>query len=252
MIIAQISDTHISIEHEDGPRRTENLKSIIRTINDLDPLPDLVIHTGDLVNRGKPEEYELAASLLQALNIPFHPVPGNRDHRSLMKQALNRINCPLPSGEFLHYVIDDYPVRLIGLDTQSGLNNMGALCPDRLTWLQETLNLAPGQPTALFMHHPPFDILKAKDPFQFNRREDARKLEKIVTENSQIIRLFCGHAHRSDQVNFGGISATTIPSVATSLQKGTEEKIDDRHPPLFLHVFSPGKNAFTTGQKCVK
>ena len=252
MIIAQISDTHISVDHEDGPARAENLKAVIGALHALDPAPDLVIHTGDLVNRGKEEEYDLATTLLAPLRIPFYPIPGNRDHRGLMAGALKRIGCDLPGNGFLHYDIEGFPVRLIGLDSQSSLNNKGAFCQDRRAWLQNTLEQEKERPTALFMHHPPFDIVEAKDPFQFNEREDAQKLEEIIAANPQIIRLFCGHAHRSAHTSFGNRPATTIPSVATSLQKGTQDRMDDRRPPIYLHTYCTEQRAFTTVQHCVK
>ncbi len=55
MLIAQISDTHILAEDSDLPEaqpRAEDLRRCIVDINGLDPLPDVVIHSGDTVQTG--------------------------------------------------------------------------------------------------------------------------------------------------------------------------------------------------------
>ena len=56
MIIAQITDTHLSDVDAADPKfgvRAENLRACIADINDLDPLPDAVIHTGDITQHGR-------------------------------------------------------------------------------------------------------------------------------------------------------------------------------------------------------
>ena len=51
MIIAQITDTHLAAANAADPvfrARAENLRECIADINGLDPMPDAVIHTGDM------------------------------------------------------------------------------------------------------------------------------------------------------------------------------------------------------------
>ena len=79
MIIAQISDTHIDLDGPKGPARIRDLELCVDDINRLDPPPDAVIHTGDLVQNGSPAEYREAARILGALSRPLHVAAGNRD-----------------------------------------------------------------------------------------------------------------------------------------------------------------------------
>ena len=66
MIIAQISDTHIALDTPDADQRTRDLACSIADINALDPAPDLIVHTGDIVHNGAQDEYaQAAAALLQ-------------------------------------------------------------------------------------------------------------------------------------------------------------------------------------------
>jgi 3',5'-cyclic-AMP phosphodiesterase len=50
MIIAQISDTHLAVDTPDADRRSHELALTIADINALDPAPDLIVHTGDIVH----------------------------------------------------------------------------------------------------------------------------------------------------------------------------------------------------------
>ena len=52
MIIAQISDSHIDPNSDKLEDRLNNLLCVVDNINNLDPSPDLVIHTGDVVHNG--------------------------------------------------------------------------------------------------------------------------------------------------------------------------------------------------------
>jgi 3',5'-cyclic AMP phosphodiesterase CpdA len=128
----------------------------VEHLNRLDPRPDVVLITGDLVDTGKLEEYVLFRRLIASFAMPVYVIPGNHDEREAMRQALSDHYYLPKSGEFLHYVIDDYAIRLIGLDTTMPDQPRGELCVRRLTWLDERLSEASERPTVLFMHHPPF------------------------------------------------------------------------------------------------
>ena len=89
-------------------------------------------------------------------NVPRF-TPGNRDRRGGLRAALDGL-APLPEGEFLHYAVEDYPVRLVALDSVSAGDRKGAFRSQRLAWLDASLSREPQRPTILFMHHPPFDV----------------------------------------------------------------------------------------------
>ena len=60
MIIAQITDTHLAAADSGDPvfrARAENLRACIDDINGLDPMPDAVIHTGDMTQHGQAAEF---------------------------------------------------------------------------------------------------------------------------------------------------------------------------------------------------
>src|SRR6185437_3386987 len=167
MIIAQISDTHISLDAADAGCRAADLGRTLADINALDPAPDVIIHTGDVVHGGRREDYAAAASLLTTARAPVYIAAGNRDDRETLRQSLSRWVRPAFESGFLDYVIEDFPVRLIAVDTLSSASNKGDFSPERARRLTALIAAEPRRPTAVFMHHPPFVVSVGPDPLNF-------------------------------------------------------------------------------------
>jgi len=237
MIIAQISDTHILAKSSDlsvAASRAENLRRCIADINRQGV--DVVVHTGDSVQDGLAEEYAHLREILADLEAPLYLIPGNRDRHEALRQSLDQFSYLPKTGDFLHYVLEDLPVRLIALDSVVPGERKGVFCAKRLAWLEETLAREPDRPTLLFMHHPPFDI----EPHYvggYRRQREAEDLAALVSRHPQVKRLLCGHVHCLHREPWGGTLATTMPSVAVDLRKDVDEAIGDT-PLYFLHVAS--------------
>ena len=119
MLIAQISDLHIRPEHtlyKDVVNSNQMCLEATNHLNGLDRQIDLVLITGDIVDEGNVEEYTTAVALLSKLNVPYLVIPGNHDDRDNFRRAFSDHDY-LPSKGQLHYCMDDYPVRFIGLDS---------------------------------------------------------------------------------------------------------------------------------------
>src|SRR5579864_5239345 len=85
MIIAHISDTHLALDAADADRRTHDFARTIANINALDPAPDLIVHSGDIVHNGRMEEYAQAAAVLAQARAPVYVLPGNKDDRTNLR-----------------------------------------------------------------------------------------------------------------------------------------------------------------------
>jgi 3',5'-cyclic-AMP phosphodiesterase len=242
MIIAQISDTHITVDLPEGARRLEDLRRTVTTINALDPQPDVVIHTGDLVNRGKAAEYAAARSALDALRAPFFPVPGNRDDREGLRAHFVQRSCIDDGAPYVQYVVDEYAVRLVGIDTQSDRSQKGDFCEARAAALARTLAAQPERPTALFMHHPPFEVEGDPCSFQYETRQGLARVLETLGRGAPVIRVFCGHAHQAREADLGGVLASTVSSIAVDLRQGRDDPLRHTGPPRFqLHRFTPSQ-----------
>lgn len=220
MIIAQISDTHIDLEGADGAARLGYLERCVTAINRLAPLPDAVIHTGDLTQNGKPAEYEAAKRVLGALRCPVHVAAGNRDDRVALRAAFPAGRCLLPGTPFVQFSADALPVRLIAVDTLSDSGNQGDFCQTRADSLRAALAEDTTRPTAIFMHHPPFEVSESKYPRQFASWEAVERMGRAIEGGRHVVGAFCGHTHRDTAGRIGGVRISSMPSVAVDLRLG--------------------------------
>ncbi|MBI3451296.1 MAG: metallophosphoesterase [Rhodospirillales bacterium] len=220
MIIAQISDTHIDPDSPNAAERVRDLQRCVDDINRLDPAPDVVIHTGDLVHNGNAAKYQVAARILGALKRPLHVAAGNRDDRAAIRSIFAAGRDLLPGTPFVQYSVDAYPVRLIALDTLSDISNMGEFCDIRADSLRAALAEGGARPTAVFMHHPPFEVAESKYRWQFDSQEGIDRMRRALEGQSHVMRAFCGHAHRIAVGKIAGVPVSSTPSVAIDLRLG--------------------------------
>ncbi|MCW8916208.1 MAG: metallophosphoesterase [Magnetovibrio sp.] len=250
MLIAQISDTHIGGDMDknmpDGPDRIEMMKAFVSHIKGLDKKPDVILHNGDVVQGGAPELYETVRSVFDDIGVPVYFSVGNRDKRENLVTGLGTLGGAELVDGFLIYSIDDYPVRLIAMDTQHRELNIGTTCSVRLGALEKLLKQQPDKPTALFMHHPPFEVTTSKYPFQFDDPVLADAFLKLVSENKQIVHLFCGHMHREFGVELDTCFASCVPSLTPDNRLGDFED-NMKFAPLYqLHRWNADAGRFET------
>ncbi len=235
MIVAQLSDTHILSHDTDRPAAELRADCLARCVADINRLaPDAVVLTGDTVQHGRPDEYARLRDLLAPLAAPLHVIPGNRDDADGMRAAFPD-HAYLPQGNgFLHYVIEDFEVRLVGIDSTLASERKGRFCGERQEWLDGVLAAQPDRPTLLFIHHPPFDV---GDHYVggYRRAGEAAALESIVRRHAQVAGLLCGHVHWPVSRNWAGTEARIMPSVAADLRKGVDEAEVRGRPVYYLH-----------------
>jgi len=218
MLVAQLTDTHIkaggalAYQHVDT---AAFLRKAVDHINAFQPTIDAVIVTGDLVDMGRGEEYATTREIFERLTMPYYIVPGNHDHHNNLRAAFHT-HAHLQSDEtFIQYAIENFPIRLVGLDSTVEGQPHGVLSADRLAWLDETLKAEPQKPTLLFLHHPPFDIgIRHMDA---QKLQNANDLFSVLASHTQIRHIACGHAHRPVETSIQGISISIGPNAAHSV-----------------------------------
>ncbi len=245
MLIAQLTDTHVKIAGKLAYRTVdsaEKLRACVAHLAQLRPPPDVVLLTGDLVDMGNAEEYRRLREILAPLTMPLYVIPGNHDDRAVMRKAFAD-HAYLPAqGEFLQYVIDSHPLRLIGLDTVIPGEGGGELCERRIAWLGERLAEVPARPTVVFMHHPPFLTGLANMDRQNCRNGEA--LGALLERHRQVIRVLCGHVHRPIETLWHGVAASIAPSPSHSCALDLDPRASHdfvlEPPTCALHWWSEG------------
>jgi len=249
MIIAQITDTHIRIPGKLAYRRVDTAKHLaaaVAQVNRLDPAPDVVVMTGDLVDFAHPAEYEHLAALIAPLRAPVYLLPGNHDGRDPMRQGFPAHRY-LPREGFLNYAVEDWPVRLVAVDTLIPGEGGGEVCEERLAWLERTLAAAPQRPTVVMMHHPPFRTgISFMDGHGLKNSD---KFAAVIARHSQVERVIAGHLHRSIQCRVGGTVASTCPSpahqIVLDIRPGAPLGFAMEPPGYQLHVWYEGTGLVT-------
>lgn len=243
MIIAQITDTHIVPKRQvwNSLPQTQvesRLKLIVDNLNMLNPKPDAVLLTGDTVDEGGAEAYAHLKEILEPLSIPLYIIPGNHDSREEMRIAFQHEDY-MPREGFIQYVIDDYPVRLIALDTVVPNETWGLLCKERVNWLKYILQENKEKPTLIFMHHPLIEV--GNEVVDYVKCFVPDGFEDLIRSFPNIIGVVAGHNHKSSMALFGGTLCFVAPSVAPQFHLFRKEgddywsAIDLAHPSFTLY-----------------
>ena len=232
VLIAQISDCHIR-DHDSAFGRlvdtTETLSRVVDHLSALDPAPDVVLATGDLTDDGTPPQYAVLREKLAPIAEKVVPLPGNHDEGPAFRLAFADLLPGDLAADHCSYVIDHFPVRLVGLDTTLPGRHDGRFDPAREEWLNQTLSVD-DRPTAVFTHFPPFETgLKFMDQ---GGVADADRLRATIERHPQVRLLVAGHLHRPVQTTIGATLVSICPSTGNQLNL-------DLHPQHAAAVNEP-------------
>ncbi len=245
MIVAQLSDPHIV-----PARQTRCMTGSIpppfwrgRSARSTGStrLPDIVVITGDLVDQGRPAEYEHLRQLLSPLRMPVFVIPGNHDDREAAARQLSAATAICPASGFLNYLDRglsraDHRARY----ADPGRPSRRRLCADRLRWLDDTLaggaaaaDAGADAPSALCHRH------RLHGPLWHGGCR--RASPTVIARHPQVERILCGHLHRAIDRRFAGTVAGTAPSTAHQIRLNLSAEAPLRftfEPPGYqLHVW---------------
>jgi len=139
------------------------------------------------------------------------------------------------ANEFIEYAVEDYPIRLIIVDTKSATSNKGDFCPERVRRLMGRIDAETSKPIAVFTHHPPFEVPVGPDPLNFETPDMMQRLREALQHSKRVAGVFSGHVHRGTSGQIGRIPASVMPSVATNLRKGEYPEHMKTRPVYHLH-----------------
>ena len=227
MLVAQITDIHLG--YDPGNPDEYNRQRLDRTLAVLKamvPAPDLLLVTGDIADNGDDRvSYQRFAEAIEGLPFRVCPVMGNHDSREIFREVFPDT---ADAGGYIQYAIDDFPVRILVLDTLEIGRHGGGYDEVRAAWLAARLAEAPGRPTMLALHHPPI----ATGLSWMTENPDAewvRRLRPIVEAHPNIVAMVSGHLHRPIVTRWAGTALAVCPSTAPQVALDLE-KMDAEHP----------------------
>jgi Icc protein len=254
MLIAQITDFHVRGPGElmgDRIPTDTRLRAVVQALNQMDPQPDLVVGTGDLVNDGDraggaADQYRNLAAILCDLAAPALMIPGNHDDRTQMRIHLadylptDTTNPDLAGDRPIIFDVTVSGLRILALDTVVPGAHHGQIGSEQLTWLAGRLDAEPEQPTVIIQHHPPFETgITFMDEMGLI---DAAQLEQTLKGHPQVVGVLCGHLHRSITSRFADTVAITAPSTGAQLAlrlNGERFRYSSEAPAFAIHIWDP-------------
>jgi 3',5'-cyclic-AMP phosphodiesterase len=153
----QISDSHIGFNKAANPDAKATFREAVEKIRTLPSKPDFIIHTGDITQLSRDEEFDDADQILKEIGIQTYFVPGEHDmvDEGGGKAFLARYGKgSMGSGWFS---FDHGGVHFIGLVnvadlTPGGMGNLGAA---QIEWLKKDVaGLSASTPIVVFAHIP--------------------------------------------------------------------------------------------------
>ena len=219
-VVAHVSDTHFG-----GPDQARvRAEAVLAHLLAMDPLPDLLVVTGDVADHGLPAEYAEARDVLRAWTGPMIVGPGNHDVREAFARGLLGAVAD-PAGPIVQ-VLDLEAVRVVMLDSlvpaRAGVRiDHGELTSEALVALEDLLG-ADGRPTFVGLHHPPVELgLGLMSPILLH---DPDPFGEVIARHPHVVALLVGHAHTACATTFagrpvlvGGGCASTVPLDAEQL-----------------------------------
>ena len=194
-LLVQITDTHILPPGEVlyGEVDTAlHLRKTVSRIQRFRPLPDLVMVTGDLAEKGDEDGYRHFMELLSPLEMPVYVVPGNHDNPALMSRVFaDTTYFPATASPF-QYAIEDFPVRILALNSRSEGSELPTFNSQRLQWLKDQLERS-DKPTLIALHHPPMKT--GIELIDMGGTAWFQDLKSLLNKHEQVKLVICGHCH---------------------------------------------------------
>jgi len=216
-LLVQITDTHI-VERGTllyGQADTaRHLGETVSEINAMRPQPDAVLITGDLVEHPGPATYSHFRDLIEPLQMPTYLMPGNHDDPDIM-WGYFRDSLMFPAKPpHYQYVIDDFPFRILMLNSHYDNSELPFFGERRQRWLDEQLSSS-DKPTLIAIHHPPFRTgigfidMVGQDWYW--------EMGEIVARHPQVLKIICGHGHIDLLGRLGSVPVQMVGSIAHQL-----------------------------------
>jgi len=208
----QLSDSHIGFNKPPNADARATFREAIGKVKALPNQPDFIIHTGDVSQLSREEEFDDAEQMLKELGLPVFFVPGEHDMLDPDggKAFLDRFGKgSLGAG---WYSFDHRGVHFVALVNVADLKpgGMGNLGADQLKWLKADLaSRHSSTPIVVFAHIPLWTIYEAWGW----GTDDAGEALKLLARFGSVT-ILNGHIHQITQKVEGHIAFHTARSTA--------------------------------------
>jgi 3',5'-cyclic AMP phosphodiesterase CpdA len=208
----QVSDSHIGFAKPFNPDARNTYREAIAKIAQVPTKPDFIIHTGDVSQLSKDEQFDDADQIINSVGVPVFHIPGEHDvlDEGQGKAFLDRYGKGSKGAGW--YSFDHAGVHFVALVNVVNLKagGLGSLGPDQLAWLKDDLAArGSSTPIVVFAHIPLWALYP---DWGWATEESAQALALLKRFGS--VTVLNGHIHQVQQKVEGHVSFYTARSTA--------------------------------------
>lgn len=153
----QLSDSHVGFNKAANPDARVTLREAVAKIVAMPEKPDFIIHTGDITQLSRDNEFDDADQILRETGVQIFYVPGEHDmlDEGAGKAFLARYGKGSKGAGWFSF--DHHGAHFIGLVNVANLKpgGMGSLGAEQLAWLKsDVAGLPASTPIIVFAHIP--------------------------------------------------------------------------------------------------
>jgi len=208
----QISDSHIGFAKPANPDARATFREAVAKIAALPRKPAFIVHTGDVSQLSKDEEFDDADQILKETGLPTFFIPGEHDmlDDGQGKAFLDRFGQGAKGAGWRSF--DHGGVHFVALVNVANLKagGLGSLGAEQLAWLKDDLAAQRSStPIVVLAHIPLWSLYPA---WGWGTDDAAQALAMLTRFGS--VTVLNGHIHQIQQTVEGRVTFQTARSTA--------------------------------------
>ncbi len=238
--IVHISDTHIETSPKNVRQRLyanaeELLQDAVKQINQMKNI-DIVLFSGDVVNKPTPQNYFLFTKIANGLNYFWLNAVGNHDTSALREFDKEKYLFFMNSHNRLYNFKNNYfsykPKKgyaIISLDggIDDRISANGYFSREQLEWLDVKLKKLKKNKVIILQHFPVVEPFRSVSHVTLNTKE----YNAVINKHKNVIAILSGHYHCAKITEKDGILHVSTPALVeypNAFRVITFKKIKDK------------------------
>jgi hypothetical protein len=208
----QLSDSHIGFNKPPNADARATFREAVAKVKALPQRPDFIIHTGDVSQLSRDDEFDDADQILKEAGLPVFFVPGEHDMLDPDGGKAFRDRFGKGSNGDGWYSFDHRGVHFVALVNVADLKpgGMGNLGPEQLKWLKVDLaGRHSSTPIVVFAHIPLWTVYA---DWGWGTDDSAEAMKLLARFGS--VTVLNGHIHQITQKVEGRVAFHTARSTA--------------------------------------
>ena len=218
--VLQITDLHLSSPVPAAENSSDvsvcqySFEAIVKQALSKELRCDLILVTGDLVNKVQPAIYDHIFEVLQETGIPFACIAGNHDVTDEIGEDLpffqrELIARPTDSRLLSRHIIETDHWQLLLLDSSITGKVEGEVTPTDIDWVFEQLDSC-DKPALIALHHHVLPVDSAWIDSHMAKNADNFWQHISAFEHLKVV--IHGHTHQDQMRHYQGVTVYSTPS----------------------------------------